>query len=143
MAFALRWGRRLLALGPPHRGVAEAQGPYVRRHVDLAQVHQHGSAHQAKDALQVEGAELVLFGDYDQDIGAVGVGGSKVQISQPAPRLARETPTRMTWSPLPMSTTTSTPDWETVREGLPSSFSLSPAAKLKSVIRSMPAPARL
>ena len=68
-------------LGPPHRGVPESQGPHIRGLVDVAQVHQHGGAHQAADALQVQGAKLVPFVDDHQNVGALDV----AEVFQPLP----------------------------------------------------------
>ena len=73
------------SLGPPYRGVPEPKGPDVLGLVDVAQVHQHRGAHQGTDALQVEGAEGVPFGDDDQDVGALGGGvgvGAEVDAGQ-------------------------------------------------------------
>ncbi len=83
---------QVLSLSPPHRGVPEAQGPHVRRLVDVAQVHQHEGANQGRHAFQVEGAEGVPFGDDDQDIGAFGGGvgvGAEVDAGKEAARLRR------------------------------------------------------
>src|SRR5258708_12698369 len=57
--------------------------------IDIAQVHQHGLLHHPLEALEVEGAKLLPFGDDDEGVAVFGAGVGTVAESVASTHLPR------------------------------------------------------
>src|SRR5579883_1603269 len=68
--------RRSLRAGlrPSDAVVDEAELRHLVGAIDVAQVDQDRLLHRLLDALEIEGAELLPFGDADERVGALGAG---------------------------------------------------------------------
>src|SRR5215470_14234920 len=67
-----RSSRLLVAVRTPDAGIEKAVLVHVLGAIDVAQVDHHWTRHQLLEAVEVERAELLPFGDDHQRIGALG-----------------------------------------------------------------------